>query len=370
MIQALARWAADRWHGARPLPRTALRRLVGDAPIAIIAGRNDAWERALRGAAPGARILRPDTADLTRLDRYCADHGIRHLGLLALPAARAQAVLAGVDTMLGHARIDLVVLDGVASAASQHLARQDYVPLTEPGRKQRGGGAFLHRRLVALTQAGAKRMLDLAALCRTHAVTPRGAIHVGAHEGQELDEYRAMGCRDVLMIEANPAVFARLEARCAAAPGLILANCAISDRIGPVRLHVTSGDQSSSLLALARHQQHYPTIVEERIVEVRGTTLDALLAERGLDAARFNILNLDIQGAELMALKGGEGLLRHVEAINVEVNFEELYQGCAQIEAIDDFLQRHGFRRVAVTCPFHRSWGDAFYVRGPAREAA
>jgi hypothetical protein len=55
--------------------------------------------------------------------------------------------------------------------------------------------------------------------------------------------------------------------------------------------------------------------------------------------------------------------LRHIEAINIEVNFAELYRDCAQIEDIDDMLKSAGFARVATASAAHPSWGDAFYVR-------
>jgi hypothetical protein len=64
-----------------------------------------------------------------------------------------------------------------------------------------------------------------------------------------------------------------------------------------------------------------------------------------------------------MVLKGATEVLRHIEAINVEVNFAELYRDCAQIEDIDDMLKSAGFARVATVSIAHPSWGDAFYVR-------
>ena len=75
------------------------------------------------------------------------------------------------------------------------------------------------------------------------------------------------------------------------------------------------------------------------------------------------MLSFDIQGAELLAFQGSINLLKHIEAINTEVNFEELYEGCALIDQIDDFLNLHGFQRVKTTTPYHPSWGDAFYVK-------
>jgi FkbM family methyltransferase len=224
---------------------------------------------------------------------------------------------------------------------------------------------LIHQRLRPLLD-GTNVMFDIAALCRAHAIRPRGVVHVGAHEGQELAEYRRMGLRDILFVEANPKVFARLAANAGASEGVVLANCAITDRAGPVALRITSGDQSSSILKLHRHKDYYPSVVEDEVVEVPGKTLDALLAELGISPASFNLLNIDIQGAEAIALRGAEELLRVIEAINVEVNFEELYAGCAEIEELDEFLGARGFRRVATASPFHRSWGDAFYVCAPA----
>jgi len=70
-----------------------------------------------------------------------------------------------------------------------------------------------------------------------------------------------------------------------------------------------------------------------------------------------------VQGAERMVLEGAGELLRHVDLVSLEVNFEELYEGCAQIEAIEAMLGDKGFRRVALASPYHPSWGDAVYAR-------
>lgn len=206
--------------------------------------------------------------------------------------------------------------------------------------------------------------LDLLQLCQQHSVTPRGVVHVGAHEGTEISAYQQMGVQNVLFVEANPVVFERLQANLAAVPNVRLANCAISDRNGTVDLHVTSFDQSSSILQLKHHQEIYPHITETHQVTVQSKTLDTLLQELELDPSDFNILNIDIQGAELLALQGSINWLKYVEVINTEVNYEELYEGCVLIDQLDDFLEAQGFHRVATTTP-HPSWGDAVYVKKP-----
>lgn len=284
------------------------------------------------------------------------------------------AALRGAERTLSHARIDVISSAGplmVEEAVAERLDRHGYEMLA-PGLgklavrrdHERPARLFaIHQRLLPLVLGGAKRMLDLDALCRQHRIIPRGIVHVGAYEGEEAQTYRQMGLDPILFVEANPAVFERLAARLDGQPGVILACCAVTDRAGTATLHVTSWDQSSSILPLGMHRQYYPEVVEERTITVPAKTLDGLFAELEAGPERFNLLNIDIQGAELAALRGGETLLRNIEGINVEVNFEELYRGCCQIEELDRFLGERGFRRVATASPFHPSWGDAFYAR-------
>jgi FkbM family methyltransferase len=213
-------------------------------------------------------------------------------------------------------------------------------------------------------EASPTEMLDIAALLRAHEITPRGVIHVGAHQAHELEDYLRMGFSKILYIEANPALIPGLRAKAQPHGGkVIIVHAAASDTDGTVRLRVTSMDQSSSILPLAKHKDIYPSIREVSQVEVRGRRLDTLLAEEGLRAEDFNVLNLDIQGAELMALRGATGLLAGIEALNTEVNLQELYQGAGLLQEMEKFMDRQGFGRVAMVTPWHPSWGDAFYVR-------
>ncbi len=205
--------------------------------------------------------------------------------------------------------------------------------------------------------------LNLRNLLSQNSVSPKGIIHVGAYEGKDIKLYHALGISKIIFIEANPTVFERLKANIEMSADIQVVNCAISNQNGEVKLYVNSMGQSSSILPLKHYRDIYPNTKETHQLTVQSKTLDTLLQELALSPADFNILNLDIQGTELLALQGATNLLKYIDAIYTKVNYEELYEGCALAEKIDEFLAQTGFGRVAVATPFHPSWGDAFYVK-------
>jgi FkbM family methyltransferase len=211
-------------------------------------------------------------------------------------------------------------------------------------------------------------IMDLGSLCKENGIIPRGVIHIGAHEGRESKIYNQLGIKHVLFIEANPLVYQKLCANVGSQPHIKTVNCAISDKNGMVELHVTSFDQSSSILPLKKHKELYPGITETQKIAVVSKTLDTLAKELNIPPGMYNMINIDIQGAELLALKGGIETLKNIEAINTEVNFAELYEGCALIQDMDHFLYSCGFTRVKTLTPYHPSWGDAFYVKNPGKK--
>ena len=324
----------------------------------------------------------------TTIDNYCQRHGIKRINFIKIDVEGGELdVLYGAKYFLETGRVDYLQFEYggtyidskiTLKEAFEYLQkfrysifkilpdRLEYKPTFLPEDENFEFSNFLavNERFRANVLGEPPRLLDVPQLCTQHSITPKGIIHVGAHEGTEVGYYQAMGAQKILFVEANPAVFERLQANLAGYPNAQAVNCAISDRNGTINLHVTSYDQSSSILPLKHHQDIYPDIVETHQVTVPSKTLDTLLQELELNPADFNILNIDIQGAELLALQGATNWLQYVDAINTEVNYQELYEGCALVHDLDEFLDRHGFERVATTTP-HPSWGDGFYVKKP-----
>lgn len=211
-------------------------------------------------------------------------------------------------------------------------------------------------------------LFDIPKMYEKYNIPKKGIIHVGAWEGEELETYHRMGIPKVLYIEANPKVYTRLvdSIRKKSLENIVVFSfcCAISNKMGMCRFHVMSADQSSSLLPLKIHKEIYPDIKEESCIDIQCYTLDGLLEYMKIEPSDFNFINIDIQGAELLAFQGATNLLTNsVIAINTEVNFQELYEKCVLEPKLTEYLQGFGFERKGIKTPFHSSWGDAFYVK-------
>jgi hypothetical protein len=78
---------------------------------------------------------------------------------------------------------------------------------------------------------------------------------------------------------------------------------------------------------------------------------------------RIDFLNLDIQGAELHAIRGLGHVSKHLNWIYTEVNWKHLYQDCPLIEEMDEELRTLKFKRIATRKVLRAGWGDALYIR-------
>jgi FkbM family methyltransferase len=348
--------------------------IVPGETIVHVGARSSAWTSALREVHPGVHVF--ELQENESVDSLREREKLPHIETLAIErAAYIDAVVRHAPRSLANARVDAVhfrLAPGEASPAALSTLREYGYRLlrvkedsTLPADEPLAPGSYLalNERLLPLVLGG-KKDFDLFGLCVRHRVEVKGVLHVGAHEGKEIETYERLGAKAVVFVEANPAVHARLAAAMAGRAGVVTVGRAISDRPGRVTMHLASFDQSSSLLPMQQHREVYPQIVPAGTVEVEACTLDHLvLEELRLAPEQFTLLNIDVQGAEALVLKGATRILPHVNAINVEVSFTELYRGGALIEEIEALLAGAGFRRVALLSPFHPTWGDAFYVR-------
>jgi FkbM family methyltransferase len=201
-------------------------------------------------------------------------------------------------------------------------------------------------------------------LCKNYG-TPKGVIHIGAHLLEERDAYLRNGIKKILWVEGNPSIFNQISS--------IndnnnieyekVVNHIISD-VDDVEydFKITNNGQSSSILDLDRHKIFHPEVSVVSSIKLKSKRMDTLIEEISLNIDNFNFINLDIQGVELLALKGFGDLLNKIDFVYTEVNVGYVYKDCALITEIDEYLSSFGFSRTETHLT-EMEWGDAFYVK-------
>lgn len=189
----------------------------------------------------------------------------------------------------------------------------------------------------------------------------RGVIHIGAHMCEERSYYLdtlGLTDQDIVWIEGSPETAAK--SRVQNLSSIILHGLCSNKDNDVANFMVASFSQSSSLLSFGTHLQEHPWVQTAGYQQIKTIKLDTLL--KPFDMRKFNMINIDVQGAEKMVLEGGTETLKYIDYINSEVNEAELYKGCCLLPDFDAFLQSHGFTRVSTEMSEHK-WGDALYVR-------
>lgn len=205
-------------------------------------------------------------------------------------------------------------------------------------------------------------LIDLLQLKEKHQIYPKNVLHVGAHKGEEFSLYYALSAENVLWVEANKYLAEELKPiETLSYPSNKVICEVVGEKDGEtVTFNVSNNNQSSSILELGEHSQLFPDVVYCFSEQRQTKTIKTILAENNNPPIDF--VNLDIQGAELLALKGF-GDFSTVKHIYTEINSREVYKGCALIEQIDEFLAPHGFKRVETQYWNNHPWGDALYTR-------
>ncbi len=200
-------------------------------------------------------------------------------------------------------------------------------------------------------------------IVKKYNISPNGILHIGAHHAEEANSYVANGVNKVIWVEADLTTFDELNKIISKYPSHKSYCFAASNIDGQeVDFHVASNGESSSMLEMGKHTTHHPNITVIDKKKVFTKKVDTFFKNEKISPSDYNFLNLDIQGAELLALKGMKNSLKDIDYIYTEVNSAEIYKGCARIEEIDEYLKKFGFKRVETKMTQYE-WGDAFYIK-------
>jgi len=214
-------------------------------------------------------------------------------------------------------------------------------------------------------------LIDIKNILNKFHIKPLGVIHLGAHKGEELKLYKKLNIKNILLYEANKNLINYLKFKSTIFNFIFdmnikIINKVIYDKKSICKLNITSNSQSSSILDLGIHKELYPNIVKEEEVLVEGNTLDDEFSNF-YNINNYNFLNIDIQGAELLALLGAQTILNKLDIIYTEINYDYVYKNCALVSDIDNLLKKYNFVRYYTSDVKNKKnisvWGDAIYLK-------
>lgn len=212
-------------------------------------------------------------------------------------------------------------------------------------------------------------LIDFRGLWPKYNIKPKGILHIGANVGEEAPVYLELGVTKQIWIEGNHEIFGKLRDNLRGNPDARPYCYVISDSIDKVKFNISSNaSQSSSILELGTHAVVHPDVTYVRSEDVWTIDIQEFYGklqrtEPWFKKEDYDFLNIDLQGAELKALKGMGDLLHGFKSAYLEVNKAHLYIGCPLIEELDEYLSKFGFERVETMWAGNTNWGDALWIK-------
>jgi FkbM family methyltransferase len=197
----------------------------------------------------------------------------------------------------------------------------------------------------------------------------RTVFELGARDGTETVIFgERFPAARIFTFECNPATIPRCRHAVAGLKNVQLVEKAVCDRNGDVTFYpinpqhtiTTWRDGNPGASSQFKASGKYPV---ERYgqdeITVPSTTLESFIEQNGIPPA--DLLWMDIQGAELLALKGMGKYLKCVRMIHTEVEFLEIYEHQPLFKDVKRYLNEQGFRLIEFT-NLEQYSGDAVFI--------
>jgi len=169
------------------------------------------------------------------------------------------------------------------------------------------------------------------------------------------DHYNA----DVYSFECNPSAIEICKGTIGDHKRVHLIEKAVWDEEGTISFYpVINGNTGASSCFVAIDDYKYETYEQDEVL-VPAIRLEGWFAETGVSP---DLICIDLQGAELRALKGMGEIPASVKYIITEGQTKPIYEGVNLIPEIEDYLEDFGFS-IRAECLINPYFGDFLFVR-------
>jgi FkbM family methyltransferase len=206
--------------------------------------------------------------------------------------------------------------------------------------------------------------------CLRRAAPLGRVLHIGAHQAEEWPIYSAMSDQPTTWVEASKDAATHVRK-------VLDANGRKSDAV----IHGAAWSEGGKTFEMSHLRRTGPTYsgrstLYELRAQMSGELQEPCAKEDVESLALDEVLGpgyqtivLDIQGAELEALKGMPKIIDAAKHIVVETCWVNIAGGPAQMQGIIDLLWSHGYYMMYYSgYSGHRPIGDALFLRGDLPE--
>jgi len=161
-------------------------------------------------------------------------------------------------------------------------------------------------------------------------------LEIGCNDGSNtLWFLEAFESPRIFCFEPDPRAVSRFRHKIGERPEISFYEYAIGSKNGEETFYMSGGaeseelpegwDYSGSIRKPKNVTLVHPWLTFEKNITVQTKTLDTWCAEQGID--RIDFIWMDVQGAEIDVIRGGENALRKTRFLYTEYNDKELYEG-------------------------------------------
>ena len=189
-----------------------------------------------------------------------------------------------------------------------------------------------------------------------------GVLHMGAHRGGEAQIYDWFQ-KKTIWIEANPKIIPDLKDNVYQFPFQKVIQALLSDKDGDyIDFYISSNDSASSSIFEFGKKSIEQNLKMVSKIKLRSCKLDTIVKNEPIEILDYDFWVIDLQGAELLALKGAMESLRKCKSILVEVSKNEYYKNAVNWEELKKFLNQNDFIQQWEPIEAH---SDVLFIKNP-----
>jgi len=182
----------------------------------------------------------------------------------------------------------------------------------------------------------------------------------------------------IYAFEPFPENFYALKGRFVGTPRVRPVRFAVANQLGTRRFHVNRDSATNSLLPTALAAADWVTpasaVQTVRVLDAPVTTIDEFCRQEKIE--EIQILKMDIQGGELLALEGAKENLHRgtIGLVYAEVEFVPIYEGQAYFHEVALWLAGYGYTlfdlyNFVYAENGQAKWGDALFISPQIRSS-